>query len=65
MGDMYQGEWAEGRFDGYGEKTMCDGSLIKGSFRAGDVHGWALKAFSFGDRYTGMFERDCRCGYGW
>ena len=49
---------------GVGRKTMSDGSVVKGSFAANVVHGWAHKCFAFGDTYSGMYCRDARAGYG-
>jgi hypothetical protein len=55
-GDLYQGSYELGRFEGYGEYFWNDGSYYKGNFKGGlrNGHGMWRKGES-GDKYEGEF----------
>ncbi|XP_068314042.1 uncharacterized protein [Pyrus communis] len=49
----YEGDWIDGRYDGYGIEGWARGSRYKGQYRQGLRHGYGVYRFSAGDSYAG------------
>ncbi|XP_061341946.1 uncharacterized protein LOC133288245 [Gastrolobium bilobum] len=49
----YEGDWVEGRYDGYGIESWARGSRYKGHYRQGLRHGYGVYKFYTGDSYAG------------
>ncbi|XP_027332250.1 phosphatidylinositol 4-phosphate 5-kinase 2-like [Abrus precatorius] len=49
----YEGDWVDGRYDGYGIESWARGSRYKGCYRQGLRHGFGVYKFYTGDTYAG------------
>ncbi|XP_016504210.1 uncharacterized protein LOC107822206 [Nicotiana tabacum] len=49
----YEGEWIDGRYDGYGIEGWARGSKYRGQYRQGLRHGYGVYKFYTGDTYAG------------
>ncbi|XP_028788099.1 MORN repeat-containing protein 1 [Neltuma alba] len=49
----YEGDWVDGRHDGYGIETWAKGSRYRGQYRQGLRHGYGIYRFYTGDSYAG------------
>ncbi|XP_073024165.1 uncharacterized protein [Primulina eburnea] len=49
----YEGDWIDGRYDGYGIENWARGSRYKGQYRQGLRHGYGVYKFYTGDSYAG------------
>ncbi|KAG6714769.1 MORN repeat-containing protein 1-like [Carya illinoinensis] len=49
----YEGDWIDGRYDGYGIESWARGSRYKGQYRQGLRHGYGVYRFYTGDSYAG------------
>ncbi|KAK6277355.1 hypothetical protein POUND7_017678 [Theobroma cacao] len=49
----YEGDWVEGRYDGYGVESWSRGSRYRGQYRQGLRHGFGVYRFYTGDSYAG------------
>ncbi|XP_020238891.1 uncharacterized protein LOC109817948 [Cajanus cajan] len=49
----YEGDWVDGRYDGYGIESWARGSRYKGCYRQGLRHGFGVYKFYTGDSYAG------------
>lgn len=49
----YEGDWVDGRYDGYGIESWARGSKYRGQYRQGLRHGYGLYKFYTGDTYAG------------
>ncbi|KAJ8445121.1 hypothetical protein Cgig2_029493 [Carnegiea gigantea] len=49
----YEGDWVDGRYDGYGIESWARGSRYRGQYRAGLRHGFGVYRFYTGDTYAG------------
>ncbi|TKY56181.1 Phosphatidylinositol 4-phosphate 5-kinase 9 [Spatholobus suberectus] len=49
----YEGDWVDGRYDGYGVESWARGSRYKGCYRQGLRHGFGVYKFYTGDSYAG------------
>lgn len=49
----YEGDWVDGRYDGYGIEGWARGSRYKGQYRQGVRHGYGVYRFFTGDSYAG------------
>ncbi|KMZ59254.1 hypothetical protein ZOSMA_6G01890 [Zostera marina] len=49
----YEGDWVDGRYDGYGIENWSRGSRYRGMYRKGLRHGFGVFQFYSGDNYTG------------
>ncbi|KAK4276754.1 hypothetical protein QN277_014866 [Acacia crassicarpa] len=49
----YEGDWVDGRYDGYGIESWARGSRYKGQYRQGLRHGYGVYRFYTGDSYAG------------
>ncbi|KAF4351187.1 hypothetical protein CsatB_007554 [Cannabis sativa] len=49
----YEGDWIDGRYDGYGIENWARGSRYKGQYRQGHRHGYGVYRFYTGDSFAG------------
>ncbi|KAJ9146329.1 hypothetical protein P3X46_028609 [Hevea brasiliensis] len=49
----YEGDWIDGRYDGYGIENWARGSRYRGQYRQGLRHGYGVYKFYTGDSYAG------------
>ncbi|WCJ44617.1 Histone H3 K4-specific methyltransferase SET7/9 family protein [Euphorbia peplus] len=49
----YEGDWIDGRYDGYGIESWARGSRYRGQYRQGLRHGYGVYKFFTGDSYAG------------
>lgn len=49
----YEGEWVDGKYDGFGIESWARGSRYRGQYRAGLRHGYGVYRFYTGDSYAG------------
>ncbi|XP_051139418.1 uncharacterized protein LOC127257134 [Andrographis paniculata] len=49
----YEGDWIDGRYDGYGIESWARGSRYRGQYRQGLRHGYGVYKFYTGDTYAG------------
>ncbi|KAK6114851.1 hypothetical protein DH2020_007120 [Rehmannia glutinosa] len=49
----YEGDWIDGRYDGYGIESWARGSKYRGQYRQGLRHGYGVYKFFTGDSYSG------------
>ncbi|CAL0319391.1 unnamed protein product [Lupinus luteus] len=49
----YEGDWVDGRYDGYGIESWSRGSRYRGQYRQGLRHGFGVYRFYTGDTYSG------------
>ncbi|GFP89784.1 phosphatidylinositol 4-phosphate 5-kinase 1 [Phtheirospermum japonicum] len=49
----YEGDWIDGRYDGYGIESWARGSKYRGQYRQGLRHGYGVYKFYTGDSYAG------------
>ncbi|XP_050214067.1 uncharacterized protein LOC126665341 [Mercurialis annua] len=49
----YEGDWIDGRYDGYGIESWARGSRYRGQYRQGLRHGFGAYKFFTGDSYAG------------
>ncbi|CAH9080653.1 unnamed protein product [Cuscuta europaea] len=49
----YEGDWVDGKYDGYGIESWAKGSKYKGQYRLGLRHGYGVYRFYTGDAYAG------------
>ncbi|QHO49386.1 hypothetical protein HN51_001309 [Arachis hypogaea] len=64
MSGRYEGDWVDGRYDGYGVETWARGSRYRGMYRQGLRHGVGIYRSYSGDVYAGeWFNGQCH-GFG-
>ncbi|XP_021760530.1 uncharacterized protein LOC110725345 [Chenopodium quinoa] len=49
----YEGDWVDGKYDGYGIESWARGSRYRGQYRGGLRHGFGVYRFYTGDTYAG------------
>ncbi|OIT30200.1 PREDICTED: uncharacterized protein LOC109210325 [Nicotiana attenuata] len=49
----YEGDWVDGKYDGYGIESWARGSKYRGQYRQGLRHGYGVYKFYTGDTYAG------------
>ncbi|XP_043714348.1 junctophilin-3-like [Telopea speciosissima] len=49
----YEGDWIDGRYDGYGIESWARGRKYRGQYRQGLRHGYGVYRFYTGDSYAG------------
>ncbi|XP_004499405.1 uncharacterized protein [Cicer arietinum] len=49
----YEGDWVDGRYDGYGIESWARGSRYRGQYRKGMRDGYGVYRFYTGDSYAG------------
>ena len=60
----YEGDWIDGRYDGYGIESWARGSRYKGQYRQGLRHGYGVYRFYTGDSYAGEWCSGQSHGFG-
>lgn len=60
----YEGDWIDGRYDGYGIESWTRGSRYKGQYRQGLRHGYGVYRFYTGDSYAGEWCNGQSHGFG-
>ncbi|KAL9245227.1 hypothetical protein vseg_018903 [Gypsophila vaccaria] len=53
MSGRYEGDWVDGKYDGYGLEIWARGSRYRGQYRQGLRHGFGVYRFYTGDVYAG------------
>ncbi|KAK8640051.1 hypothetical protein V6N13_138416 [Hibiscus sabdariffa] len=56
MKGRYEGDWIDGKYDGYGVETWAKGSRYRGQYRQGLRHGIGVYRFYTGDVYAGEWS---------
>lgn len=57
-GLKYEGEWADGLYNGYGKLTLADGQKYEGFFVNDLMSGEGVVTLSNGDKWVGFFSKD-------
>ncbi|KAF8046957.1 hypothetical protein N665_3299s0002 [Sinapis alba] len=60
----YEGDWVNGRYDGYGIESWSKGSKYKGEYKQGLRHGYGVYLFYTGDSYSGEWFNGQSHGFG-
>ena len=55
-GDVYEGEFQNGAFNGQGTYTLANGEKYVGEYKDGQYHGRGSYQFSDGDKYVGEYR---------
>ncbi|KAH9321041.1 hypothetical protein KI387_015680, partial [Taxus chinensis] len=64
MSGRYEGDWVDGKYDGYGVETWARGSRYRGQYRQGFRQGFGVYRFYTGDVYAGEWSNGQSHGYG-
>ncbi|OIW10332.1 hypothetical protein TanjilG_28083 [Lupinus angustifolius] len=64
MGGKYEGDWVDGKYDGYGVETWARGSRYHGQYRQGLRHGMGVYRFYSGGMYVGEWYNGQCHGFG-
>jgi hypothetical protein len=64
MSGRYEGDWVDGKYDGYGVETWARGSRYRGHYRQGLRHGFGVYRFYTGDVYAGEWANGQSHGCG-
>nr|MBP7985343.1 phosphatidylinositol-4-phosphate 5-kinase [Bacteroidaceae bacterium] len=62
IGDIFEGEFKNGKIDGDGIAHYSDGWKFKGSFKDGKRNGTAIEEDKDGNRFEGSYINDVRNG---
>ncbi|KAJ4881099.1 histone H3 K4-specific methyltransferase SET7/9 family protein [Raphanus sativus] len=60
----YEGDWVDGKYDGFGVETWAKGSRYRGQYRQGMRHGGGVYRFYTGDVYAGEWSNGQSHGCG-
>src|SRR6185312_7025404 len=63
-GDIYDGDFVNGKFEGKGKFTSAEGDIYEGEFKSDLYHGKGVAMDANGDKYEGNFDKGERSGYG-
>lgn len=63
-GEVYTGNFVDGKPSGYGQHRLKNGDFYQGSFKNAKRHGSGTSTFVNGDRYVGEFLNDMKHGKG-
>lgn len=63
-GDVFNGQFNQGKRNGQGSYTWASGSNYTGEWKDGKRHGKGTYLYANGDKYVGSFENDKRHGTG-
>lgn len=63
-GDVYDGQWREGKPHGQGKYEFANGDRYMGLFQEGKRNGTGKYTWAKGGRYTGNWLNDKRDGFG-
>jgi hypothetical protein len=64
MSGRYEGDWVDGKYDGFGVETWARGSRYRGQYRQGLRHGHGVYRFYTGDVYSGEWSNGQSHGHG-
>ncbi|XP_002988599.2 alsin homolog [Selaginella moellendorffii] len=64
LSGKYEGDWVDGKYDGYGVETWARGSRYRGQYRQGLRDGYGVYRFYTGDVYSGEWCGGQSHGYG-
>ncbi|KAK2410075.1 histone H3 K4-specific methyltransferase SET7/9 family protein [Trifolium repens] len=64
MSGRFEGDWIDGKYDGYGVETWARGSRYRGMYRKGLRHGIGIYRFFGGDVYNGEWCNGHCHGFG-
>ncbi|XP_038899906.1 phosphatidylinositol 4-phosphate 5-kinase 5-like [Benincasa hispida] len=64
LSGRYEGDWVDGRYDGYGVEGWAKGSRYRGQYRQGLRHGFGVYKFFTGDSYAGEWYNGQSHGVG-
>ncbi|KAJ0251246.1 Uncharacterized protein HA466_0136060 [Hirschfeldia incana] len=64
MKGKYEGDWVDGKYDGFGVETWAKGSRYRGQYRQGMRHGGGIYRFYTGDVYAGEWSNGQSHGFG-
>ncbi|KAL2511551.1 histone H3 K4-specific methyltransferase SET7/9 family protein [Abeliophyllum distichum] len=64
MSGRYEGDWVDGKYDGYGVETWARGSRYRGRYRQSLRHGFGVYRFYTGDVYAGEWSNGQSHGCG-
>jgi hypothetical protein len=64
MSGRFEGDWIDGKYDGYGVETWARGSRYRGMYRKGLRHGIGIYRFFGGDVYNGEWCNGQCHGFG-
>ncbi|XP_059301693.1 uncharacterized protein LOC132053623 [Lycium ferocissimum] len=64
MSGRFEGDWVDGKYDGYGVETWARGSRYRGQYRQGLRHGFGVYRFFTGDVYAGEWSNGQSHGCG-
>ncbi|KAG2397666.1 uncharacterized protein HKW66_Vig0140980 [Vigna angularis] len=64
MSGRYEGDWVDGKYDGYGVETWARGSRHRGQYREGLRHEMGIYRFYCGDVYGGEWSNGQCHGFG-
>ncbi|EPS64865.1 hypothetical protein M569_09914, partial [Genlisea aurea] len=56
MSGRYEGDWIDGKYDGYGVETWARGSRYRGQYKQGLRNGFGVYRFYTGDVYAGEWS---------
>jgi hypothetical protein len=60
----YEGQWQDGKENGYGVSYMSNGYRYEGEWRNGEHNGYGICVYANGDRYEGEWKNFKKNGYG-
>jgi hypothetical protein len=63
-GDVYEGEYAEGKQHGQGKYSFADGDVYEGEYVEGKKHGQGKMTYPDGNVYEGEYAEDEQHGKG-
>ncbi|MCO5560881.1 hypothetical protein L7F22_014501 [Adiantum nelumboides] len=64
LSGRYEGDWVDGKFDGYGVETWARGSCYRGHYRCGLREGYGVYRFFTGDVFSGEWSKGQSHGRG-
>lgn len=63
-GDVYEGEFVDGKFNGQGVYTWADGGRYEGQWANGVRQGQGTRFYANGEKYVGQWKNGLFCGQG-
>ena len=63
-GDVYDGEYKDGKRHGHGKYTWADGTVYDGEYKDNKMHGHGTYTWADGTVYDGEYKDDKRHGHG-
>ena len=53
-GDIYEGQFKDGKKHGYGVHKHANGNVYQGEYRNNKIHEWGIFTYANGDEYFGL-----------